>query len=94
MASSEILSQTLSSITSIKLDQLNKQKDEYEGKKRALLDQAGLEADARKRAMILLEGTKKLPSMKTRASFSALDVKQFIEQAQYVSISCAVKYPF
>ena len=83
MASSEILSQTLSSITSIKLDQLNKQKDEYEGKKRALLDQAGLEADARKRAMILLDGSKKLPSMKTHASFSALDVKQFIEQAQY-----------
>lgn len=84
-ASSEILSQTLSSITSIKLDQLQKQKDAYESAKSALLSAADKEADVRKRAKILLDGRDKLPSIKeaNNPMLSAANLKRFVDQAAF-----------
>ena len=83
MASSEILSQTLSSITSIKLDQLRKQKEAYETKKRSLLDNVASEKDTSKRAKSLLEGAGKLPSMAANPMLSAFNLKRFVEQSDF-----------
>lgn len=86
MASSEILSQTLFSITSIKLEQLNKQKNAYESSKRSLLEDAAYETDNKKRAKVLLEGAENLPSM-TRLVYDPLvsvnNFKRFVQQAQH-----------
>ncbi|EGO60541.1 hypothetical protein NEUTE1DRAFT_119701 [Neurospora tetrasperma FGSC 2508] len=84
-ASSEVLSQTLSSITSIKLDQLQKQKDAYESAKDALLSAADKEADVRKRAETLLDGREKLPSIRRADNpmLSADNMKRFVEQAAF-----------
>jgi hypothetical protein len=83
MASSEILSQTLSSITSIKLEQLQKQKTQYETRKRSLLEDVASEPDTRKRAKTLLEGTKGLPSMTENPMISISNLKRFVEQAEH-----------
>ncbi|KAK0728391.1 hypothetical protein B0T26DRAFT_748621 [Lasiosphaeria miniovina] len=83
MASTEILSQTLSTITSIKLDQLRKQKEAYETKKHTLLRDVALETDSQKLAKSLLEGTAKLPSMAANPGLSAANLKRFVEQAAY-----------
>ncbi len=83
MASTEILSQTLSSITSIKLDQLRKQKAEYEAKKDALLEDVASETDARKRVRALLEGAEKLPSMTANPLISASNLRRFVQQAEF-----------
>ncbi|KAA8634196.1 hypothetical protein SMACR_06591 [Sordaria macrospora] len=84
-ASSEILSQTLSSITSIKLDQLQKQRDAYETAKDALISAADKETDVRKRAKTLLDGRDKLPSIKEASNpmLSAANLKRFVEQAAF-----------
>ncbi|KAG7122940.1 hypothetical protein HYQ45_014218 [Verticillium longisporum] len=86
MASSEILSQTLYSITTIKLDQLDKQKNEYESAKRALLDRASDEPEPKRRALLLAEGLEKLPSMTPVADSSTIsleNLKRFILQAKH-----------
>ncbi|EEY14116.1 conserved hypothetical protein [Verticillium alfalfae VaMs.102] len=86
MASSEILSQTLYSITNIKLDQLDKQKNEYESAKRALLDRASDEPEPKRRALLLAEGLEKLPSMTPVADSSTIsleNLKRFILQAKH-----------
>lgn len=82
MASSpEVLSQTLSSITTIKLSQLQKQKTEYETRKRSLLEDVASETDTRKRAKALLDGAQKLPSMAANPMISLANLKRFVEQA-------------
>ncbi|KAM0332983.1 hypothetical protein ACHAQA_001640 [Verticillium albo-atrum] len=86
MASSEILSQTLYSITNIKLDQLDKQKNEYESAKAALLDRAASEPEPKRRALLLAEGLEKLPSMTPLADSSTIsleNLKRFILQAKH-----------
>ncbi|KAH8882783.1 hypothetical protein GQ53DRAFT_798583 [Thozetella sp. PMI_491] len=83
MASSEILSQTLSSITGIKLEQLRQQKTQYELKKRALLEDLATETDPRKRVKAFLEGMEKLPTMKANPLISGFNLKRFVEQAEY-----------
>ncbi|KAK4219375.1 hypothetical protein QBC37DRAFT_409892 [Rhypophila decipiens] len=83
MASSEVLSQTLSSITAIKLDQLQRQKKAYEAKKHSLLQDATTETDTRKRAKLLVDGVSKLPSMAKNPIISVDNIKHFLEQAQY-----------
>jgi hypothetical protein len=83
MASSEILSQTLSSITTIKLSQLQKQKTEYESRKRSLLEDVASETDTRKRAKALLDGTKQLPSMTANPVISLDNLRRFVEQAEH-----------
>ncbi|KAK3684794.1 hypothetical protein B0T22DRAFT_198574 [Podospora appendiculata] len=83
MASSEILSQTLSSITAIKLSQITKQQSAFESKKRSLLDSVAAEPDTGKRARCLLEGAEKLPSMAANPFLSAANLKRFLAQADF-----------
>ncbi|GKT49189.1 uncharacterized protein ColSpa_09370 [Colletotrichum spaethianum] len=86
MASSDILSQTLHTITSVKLSQLDKQKASYESGKRALLDDAAYETDHRKRAKLLVDRSEKLPAMNSLGDSSLVSVdnlKRFVQQADY-----------
>ncbi|KAK2056168.1 hypothetical protein LY76DRAFT_518916 [Colletotrichum caudatum] len=86
MASSDILSQTLHTITSVKLSQLDKQKASYESGKRALLDDAAHETDHRKRAKLLVDRSGKLPAMNSLDDSTLVSVdnlKRFVQQADY-----------
>lgn len=86
MASSEILSQTLLSITNTKLAQLDKQKNAYNSRKRVLIDSANAHTDSNKRARELVEGFKDLPSMtsSTLNPMMSLDnLNRFIQQAEH-----------
>ncbi|KZL85468.1 hypothetical protein CI238_06679 [Colletotrichum incanum] len=86
MASSDILSQTLHTITGVKLSQLDKQKASYELGKRALLDDAAYETDHRKRARLLVDRSEKLPAMNSLGDSSLVSVdnlKRFVQQADY-----------
>jgi hypothetical protein len=84
MASSDILSQTLSSITSIKLEEISNQRSAFENTKADLLSVVNYETDQRKKVQILLDGIEGLDSMtnvKDSPIFCLKNVKQFIEQA-------------
>lgn len=86
MASSEILSQTLLSITNTKLTQLDKQKDAYNSRKRVLIDSANAHTDSNKRARELVEGFKDLPSMTSSTlnpTMSLENLNRFIQQAEH-----------
>lgn len=86
MASSEILSQTLLSITNTKLAQLDKQKDAYNSRKRVLIDSADAQTDSNKRARELVEGFKDLPSMTSSTlnpTMSLENLNRFIQQAEH-----------
>lgn len=86
MASSEILSQTLLSITNTKLTQLDKQKDAYNSRKRLLMDSADAHTDGIKRARELVEGFKELPSMTSSTlnpTMSLENLNRFIQQAHH-----------
>ncbi|KAL6412392.1 hypothetical protein AUP68_03595 [Ilyonectria robusta] len=85
MAPSEILSQTLHSITVIKFDQLSKQKNAYEEAKHTLLHDVDQEPNP-KRTKILVEGAKKLPTMTPLVSSSAVslaNIGRFLTQAEF-----------
>lgn len=84
MASSDILSQTLSSITSIKLDEISSQRAAFEAAKSDLLTVVNHENDPRKKVHQLLEGIEYLDSMsnvKDSPIFCLKNIRQFIEQA-------------
>ncbi|KAL2255491.1 hypothetical protein VTK26DRAFT_3246 [Humicola hyalothermophila] len=83
MASTDVLSQTLSSITAIKLAQLEEQKQAYETKKRGLLEDVVSEVDTAKRAKKLLKGTEQLHpfGLKNKPRLSGLG--EFLDQAEY-----------
>ncbi|KAK4137542.1 hypothetical protein BT67DRAFT_447329 [Trichocladium antarcticum] len=83
MASTDILSQTLASITAIKLDQLQKQKDAYEGKKSSVLADAGSEADTIKRIRKLLKGTEELGSFGLPKGTRLTGLDAVLDQAEY-----------
>lgn len=83
MASTDVLSQTLSSITAIKLDQLQKQKDAYENKKRALCEDLVAEVDTAKRAKKLLKGSEELRSLGLKADPALAGLSAFFDQAEY-----------
>lgn len=84
MASSEILSHTLSSITAIKLSQLQNQRTDYESRKRALLEDVASETDTRKRARALLHGVRTLPSMMAaNPTVSLANLARFVDQADH-----------
>ncbi|KAJ3951645.1 hypothetical protein N0V92_011944 [Colletotrichum tropicale] len=86
MASSDVLSQTLFTITNVKLDQLHKQKRAYEQSKKALLEDAALETDHRKRAKLLVERAESLPFMSQIADsrlISIANLKRFVDQAKF-----------
>jgi hypothetical protein len=85
MASSDILSQTLSSITAIKLDEISSQRSTYEAEKAQLLKDVDAEPDLREKVCILLDRIESLSSMgklKDSPILSLKNVKQFIEQAR------------
>jgi len=84
MTSSEILSQALSSITSIKLDEISDQRSSFEQAKAKLLNAANQEPNQRKKVQILLDGIEELTSngmVKESPFISLKNFKQFIEQA-------------
>lgn len=86
MASSEILSQTLLSITNTKLAQLDKQKNAFHSRKRLLIDSADAHTDSNKRARELVDGFKDLPSMTSSdmsPTMSLENLKRFIQQAEH-----------
>lgn len=86
MASSEILSQTLLSITNTKLAQLDKQKNAYNSRKRQLINSADARTDRNKRARELVEGFKGLPSMTSSTlnpMVSLENLNRFIQQAEH-----------
>ena len=55
MASSDILSQTLSSITAIKLEELDLQRSNFENEKAELLEAVRAEPNQREKVRILLD---------------------------------------
>lgn len=84
MASSDVLSQTLHSITETKLDELSKKKSNFEKGKAELLQRVDAELVLREKVRILLDGTENLPfmaSLDTHPSLSSWNMKHFIEQA-------------
>lgn len=85
MASSDVLTETLHTVTGIKLAQLEKQKTTYENAKGSLLRSADGETDARKRAKMLIDGAEKLPAMMTpltdNPNLSVRNIRSFVEQA-------------
>jgi hypothetical protein len=85
MASSDILSQTLSTITSIKLDEISLQRSNFEDGKAALLNSVASEADQSEKIRILLNRVEGLASMGKLADnqlLSLANVKKFLEQAR------------
>lgn len=83
MASSEVLSQTLSYITTIKLAQTQKQKAEYESHKRSLLEAVASETDTRKRISALLAGTRRLSLTTANPLTSLNNMARFVQQAEH-----------
>ncbi|EAQ90502.1 hypothetical protein CHGG_02437 [Chaetomium globosum CBS 148.51] len=83
MASTEVLSQTLSSITAIKLDQLQQQKEAYGNKKRSLLEEVASESDTAVRAKKLLKGCKDLQSLGLKRNRALSSLGEFLDQAKY-----------
>src|SRR5690349_19588617 len=83
MASTDVLSQTLSSITAIKLDQLQKQKDAYESKKRSLCEEVVSEVDTAKRAKKLLKGSEELQPLGLKSNAALSSLSEFFDQAEF-----------
>jgi hypothetical protein len=86
MASSDILSQTLSSITAIKLEELSLQRSNFENKKAELLRAVSDEPNQREKVRILLNRIEDLSSMgklKENPLISLKNVRQFLEQARH-----------
>jgi hypothetical protein len=83
MASADVLSQTLSSITAIKLNQLQKQREAYEDKKRALCEDVASEVDTAKRAKKLLKGCEGLKPFGLRRIETLSGLDKFFDQAEY-----------
>jgi hypothetical protein len=83
MASTDVLSQTLSSITAIKLDQLKQQKEAYQNKKSSLHEDAASEIDTAARAKTLLKGCQELRSLGLKSTAALWSVSEFLEQAEY-----------
>ncbi|KAJ4306450.1 hypothetical protein N0V88_001251 [Collariella sp. IMI 366227] len=83
IASTGVLSQTLSSITSIKLDQLQKQKQAYEAKQRSLCEDVASELNRAKRVKKLLRGSAGLQSVGLRKNEAFSELESFFDQAEY-----------
>ncbi|KAK7225349.1 hypothetical protein V2G26_013352 [Clonostachys chloroleuca] len=64
MGSSDTLTETLHTVTGIKIPELRRQKQAYEHAKQSLLEKAQNEADSRKRVQLLLDGSEELPGIK------------------------------
>jgi hypothetical protein len=83
MASTDVLSQTLSSITAIKLDQLQQQKEAYQKKKSSLCENAASETGTATRAKALLKGCKELRALGLKSSPALSSLDEFLDQAEY-----------
>lgn len=85
MASAEILSQTLSSITAIKLEELSNQRSSFEDEKAKLLQAVSSETSQSGKLRILLQDIEKLPTMGTLDSnplISVKNIRRYLEQAR------------
>lgn len=85
MASSDILSQTLSSITAIKLDELSNQRSSFEAGKAELLKAVNDEPDQSKKVQILLdrvEGLSSMGKLNDNPLISLQNIRQFLQQAE------------
>ncbi|TDZ22497.1 hypothetical protein Cob_v004461 [Colletotrichum orbiculare MAFF 240422] len=83
MAAPDVLSQTLYTITSVKLNQLDKQKEAYESSKKELLHGAEKETDLRKRVKLMLDTAKKLPTVQPLHNSHMANLKRFVQQAEF-----------
>ncbi|KAM6509578.1 hypothetical protein FALCPG4_017230 [Fusarium falciforme] len=81
LASTDAFSQTLRSITSIKFNQLAKQKAAYELAKRTLLRDADGEPSP-ERAKVLVEGATKLPTTSPLSQAMVENLQRFLLQAE------------
>jgi hypothetical protein len=85
MASSDILSQTLSSITAIKLEELSIQRSNFQDGKAELLRAVSDEYNQREKVQILLdqvEGLSSMGKLNDNPLISLKNVKKFLEQAR------------
>lgn len=85
MASTDILSQTLSSITTIKLEELSSQQSSFETAKKVLLQDVAAEPNQLEKVQILLDRIESLPSMGThhnRTTASIENLRRFVAQAR------------
>ncbi|KUJ19747.1 uncharacterized protein LY89DRAFT_640958 [Mollisia scopiformis] len=86
MASSDILSQTLSSITEIKLAEISNQRSTFEGIKAELIRTSKVEQDQREKVDILLQGlydVDKLTRLSPNTMSYLTNVAKFLEQARH-----------
>ncbi|CAG9982956.1 unnamed protein product [Clonostachys byssicola] len=86
MASSDTLTETLHTVTGIKIPELRRQKQEYERAKQSLLEKAQREADSRTRVQLLLDGSEELPGIKHLRSHPLFNIGRlwfFVEQARF-----------
>uniref|UniRef100_A0A0B7K7Y3 Reverse transcriptase domain-containing protein n=1 Tax=Bionectria ochroleuca TaxID=29856 RepID=A0A0B7K7Y3_BIOOC len=86
MVSSNTLTETLHTVTGIKIPELRKQKQAYERAKQSLLEKAQNEADSRKRVQLLLDGSEELPGIKDLRSHPLFNIHHlwfFVEQARF-----------
>ncbi|CZR59341.1 uncharacterized protein PAC_09233 [Phialocephala subalpina] len=85
MASADILSQTLSSITSIKLDEISNQKSNFETIKAELLHRAKEEPSQREKVSTLLNGlyeVHNLTKLSDNTTAFCRNVEKFLEQSR------------
>ncbi|CAM6113695.1 unnamed protein product [Calypogeia fissa] len=85
MASSDILSQTLHSITETKLDEVFRKHANFERGKEDLLHRVNAESVQREKVRILLDGNKKLRFMdklNVNPLLSSTNIRRFLEQAK------------
>ncbi|RDL34361.1 uncharacterized protein BP5553_07489 [Venustampulla echinocandica] len=88
MASSDILSQALSSITSIKLEELSIQRSTFENAKAELLKAVDAEANQTEKVRMLVDRIESFPSISKvklgdNAPISLNNIKKFLKQARY-----------
>ncbi|TVY73313.1 hypothetical protein LSUE1_G008324 [Lachnellula suecica] len=85
MASSDILSQTLASITAIKLEELSNQRSSFENGKAELFKAVDEEPNQSKKVQIILDRVDSLPSMgklTDNPQISLVNIEQFLQQAE------------
>lgn len=93
-----MLSQTLQTITAIKLRELQKQRDSFNGRKAKIIAQVNEAADAHHKIHLLLEGIAKLHASNTERNlediadteldeisgcFPLSNIRRFVEQSRY-----------
>ncbi|TVY45405.1 hypothetical protein LSUB1_G000775 [Lachnellula subtilissima] len=86
MALAELLSQILSSITGIKLEELSNQRSSFEDEKAKLFKAVSLETSQKEKLRVLLRNIEKLPTMgdiDRNTLISIENIRRYLEQSQY-----------